>query len=164
MRRLALLASIVLASSLAFAAPPPAPTPGAQMRHPGGPGMMGPMDRNLFPPDLLLTNQIALGLSADQITAIKKLVNETHGRVLDVQTDLNRVTEQLHDAIEPPRVDEAAALGFAGQAMDLEKQIKTAHLTLMIRTKNLLTPEQQDKARALMPQERYEMRHGPDGD
>ena len=163
MKRLALFASIALATSLALAAPPAAPAPGTHMRHPGGPGMMGPMDRNLFPPDLLLSNQIALGLSADQITAIKKLVNETHARVLDVQTDLNRATEQLRDALEAPRVDEASALGFAGQAMDLEKQIKTAHLTLMIRTKNLLTPEQQDKARALMPQERAEMRH-PDVD
>jgi len=121
------------------------------------------MDRNLFPPDLLLSNQIALGLSAEQIAAIKKLVGETHTRVLDVQTDLNRVTEQLHDTLASPRVDETAALGFAGQAMDLEKQIKTAHLTLMVRTKNLLTADQQEKARALMP-ERGEMRRTPEAD
>jgi hypothetical protein len=36
--------------------------------------------------------------------------------------------------------------------MDLEKKVKTAHLTLMIRVKNLLTADQQDKARALEPQ------------
>ena len=36
--------------------------------------------------------------------------------------------------------------------MDLEKKIKTAHLTLMIRVKNLLTADQQEKARALAPQ------------
>lgn len=38
--------------------------------------------------------------------------------------------------------------------MDLEKQVKTAHLALLIRVKNLLTEPQQDKARALMPQRR----------
>jgi len=35
--------------------------------------------------------------------------------------------------------------------MDFEKQIKTAHMTLLIRIKNLLTPEQLDKAGALRP-------------
>ena len=43
-------------------------------------------------------------------------------------------------------------LNLAGQAMDLEKQVKTAHLGLMIRVKNVLTEQQQDKARALKPQ------------
>jgi Spy/CpxP family protein refolding chaperone len=123
---------------------------GGPMRGPmGGPRIGGGMGRDLFPPELILTNQIALGLSADQVTSIKKEVGATHVRALDVQVELHRVTEQLHSALGSPKVDEAAALALASQAMDLEKQVKTAHLTLMIRVKNLLTPEQQDKARAL---------------
>ena len=115
----------------------------------GGNEMGSPMGQDLFPPELVLTNQIALGLTADQIAAIKKQVGDTHSRVLDVQVDLNRVTEQLHTALARPKIDEAAVLALASQAMDLEKQVKTAHLTLMIRVKNLLTQEQQDKARAM---------------
>jgi len=116
--------------------------------------MRSPMEQDLFPPELVLTNQIALGLSTEQIASIKKQVGDTHGRVLDVQVDLHRVTEQLHTALAGPKLDESAVLALASQAMDLEKQIKTAHLTLMIRVKNLLTQEQQDKARALAPQAR----------
>jgi Spy/CpxP family protein refolding chaperone len=124
------------------------------MRGPGD----GPMGESLFPPELVLTNQIALGLTTDQISSIKKQVGDTHSRVLDVQVDLHRVTEQLHAALDNPKVDEGAALALASQAMDLEKQVKTAHLTLMIRVKNLLTPEQQDKAHALAG--RDGMEHG----
>ena len=117
-----------------------------------GRGFHGPpMDENLFPPDLLLSNQIALGLGDDQVAAIKTALSETHPKVIDVQTRLQRVTEQLNDQLGAPRIDEGAALGLAGQAMDLEKQIKTAHMSLLIRVKNLLTPEQQEKAKALRP-------------
>ena len=114
--------------------------------------MGGPMEHNLFPPELILMNQMALGLSTDQVDAIKKQVGDTHSRVLDSQVDLHRVTEQLHAALEPPTVDERAVLSLAAQAMDLERKIKTAHLTLMIRVKNLLAADQQERARALSPQ------------
>ena len=119
---------------------------------PGGPGPGGPLDRFLYPPDVLLSNQIALGLNDDQVKGIKKLVGDTHGRVLDAQTDLRRIAERLNGTLETPKVDEAAAVALATQAMELEKQIKLAHLTMMIRAKNLLTPEQQEKASSLMPQ------------
>jgi Spy/CpxP family protein refolding chaperone len=179
MKRLAVLSFALVVTTAALAAPqapgggPGGPPdgrgsmhggmggPGMGGRGMGGPGMGGPMDRSLFPPDVILSNQIALGVTDDQVSAIKKLLGETHNRVIDVQTDLRRVTEQLHDAVAPAKVDEKAALTLASQAMDLEKQVKTAHLTLMIRVKNLLTPDQQEKARALMPQRKN---GPPDGD
>jgi len=151
MKRLATLAFSLLVTAVALAGPG-----GNPMGQPGmgGRGMGGSMDRNLFPPEFVLMNQMALGLSAEQVASIKKQIGETQGRVLDAQVDLHRVTEQLRAALENTKVDEAAALGFASQAMDLEKQVKTAHLGLMIQVKNLLTADQQEKARALKPQRR----------
>src|SRR5436309_8124477 len=64
--------------------------PGSGGHH--GPGGL-PFEKDLFPPDLVLHNQTALGLSDEQISAIKKLLNETHPRILDLQTNLDRVTE-----------------------------------------------------------------------
>jgi Spy/CpxP family protein refolding chaperone len=152
MRRLVPLICALLFATMAFAGPggDPARAPMAR-RGMGGFGMGNPMEHNLFPPELILMNQVALGLSAEQVDGIKKQVGDTHSRVLDAQVDLHRVTEQLHTALEPPKVDEGAVLALASQAMDLEKKIKTAHLTLMIRVKNLLTADQQDKARSLAP-------------
>jgi Spy/CpxP family protein refolding chaperone len=123
-------------------------------RHMGGAGMGRSMERNLFPAEFVLRNQVALGLSTEQVASIKKQVGDTQGRLLDAKVDLGRITEQLRAALEGTKVDEAAALSLAGQAMDLEKQVKTAHLGLLIRVKNVLTEQQQDKARALMPQRR----------
>src|SRR5262245_51998222 len=77
-----------------------------------------PMDDSLFPPDLLLSNQIALGLSDDQVATIKKALSELHPKIIDVQTSLQRISEQLKEELEAPRVDESAALALAGQAMD----------------------------------------------
>lgn len=154
MRPTLALACTLLAATAAFAQQP---MPRHDGFHPGagGHGPGGPMDRSLIPPDVLLANQIALGLTDDQVAAIKKGVGETHDKVLDVQTSLQRVTEQLHAQLDATKIDEAGALALASQAMDLEKQIKTAHLGLLIRVKNLLTPDQQEKAKQLRPE------HGP---
>ena len=158
MRRLIALPIALCLAAAAYAAGQPGPPRGFHAP---------PMDDNLFPPDLLLSNQISLGLSEDQVSSIKKALNETHPKIVDVQTSLQRVTEQLNDQLEAPRVDEGAALALASQAMDLEKQIKAAHMSLLIRVKNLLTPEQQEKAKALRPavDERVKMRRpeGPGG-
>ena len=162
--RAALVAVLALAAATTLAAaqggPPPMGGPGGRghmggMGGPGGPG--GPMfERNLFPPELILSNQEALGLTDDQIAAMKKLLNETHARTLDIHVDLQRATERLNRAVEPAKVDEAAALAAADQAMALEAQVKRAHLALMIRIKNLLTEEQQTKAAELRPERRKE--------
>ena len=143
------LAAFSLALGLAAAAH--AAGPGAPMHAGRGFHEGPPMDRSLFPPDLILSNQIALGLTDDQTAAIKKMINETHQKVIDAQTSLQRTTEQLHTELSATKINEAAALSFATQAMDLEQQIKTAHMTLLIRIKNMLTPEQQTKAAALRP-------------
>jgi Spy/CpxP family protein refolding chaperone len=165
----ATLAVLVLAAATTLAVaqggPPPGGGPGGGPGHhhmggfgpegfggPGGPGF----ERNLFPPDLILSNQDALGLTDDQIAAIKKLLNDTHSKTLDVHVDLQRATERLTRATEPAKVDEAAALAAADQAMTLESQVKRLHLALMIRIKNLLTEDQQAKAAALRQDRRRE--------
>jgi len=151
MKRLVTVAFVLVVATVALAGPGGGPMGKPRM---GGPGMGGPMDRNLFPPELVLRNQLALGLSEEQVALIKQQVNNTQVQVLDAQVRLHRVTEQLHAALENTKVDEVAALGLASQAMDQERWVKTAHLALMIRVKNLLTEEQQEKARALKSERR----------
>ena len=158
MKRLLTLACALVFTTAALAGTAGKPMGRAGMggRGMGGRGIGASMERNLFPPALVLTNQVALGLSEAQVASIKAQVSETRGRVLDAQVDLTRVTEQLRAALEPSKVDEAAALSLASQAMDLEKKVKTAQLSLMIQVKNVLTQDQQDKARALKAERRAE--------
>ncbi len=174
MRRFALtLLVLTLAAAAAAHAVPGGPPPGGGgapggmagpggpdgppgpdgLPRPEGPGAQGapPFARDLFPPELVLENQLAIGLTEPQVTSIKRLLNETHSRTLDIETDLRRAVEKLRNAIAPPRVDEGAALGLADQVMRLETEMKKLQLGMLIRLKNLLTPEQQEKLRELRP-------------
>ncbi len=148
---LTLIAALTLALVPLANAGPGGP-PGARFG-PGGPGGPPPGGRPfakyLFPPDRVLSHQIELGLTNEQIETIKQALNRTHAAVLDLKTDLQRVTEQLGDTLEPARVDAEAALALAERAMALEAKIKATHLRLAIEVKNALTPEQQQKLREL---------------
>lgn len=156
MKRLATLtcALVFATAALAGLGGGPGGKPGMGGHRMGSPGMGGSMDHNLFPPEFVLMNQMALGLSTEQVASIKGRVGNTQVQVLDAQVQLHRVTEELHAALENTTVDLIPTLGLASRAMELERQIKMAHLNLMIRVKNTLTEEQQDKARALRPQRR----------
>ncbi len=166
MKRFALVLLILsLAAATAAVAAPGGPGGGDAMEGPGGPGGPGdrprpegpgpqgvpPFARDLFPPELVLQNQMAIGLGEPQVASIKKLLNETHSRTLDIDTDLNRAVEKLKKAIAPSHVDEGAALGYMDQVLRLETEKKKAHLEMLIRLKNLLTEEQQAKLRELQP-------------
>jgi hypothetical protein len=108
-----------------------------------------PFVQHLFAPDLVLKHQLAIDLSEDQVTEIKKLIHETHSKTLDAQTDLQRVMERLAGLLSASPVDEAAALAASDQALSLEAQVKTARLSLLIRIKNLLDESQQMKLREI---------------
>jgi hypothetical protein len=120
---------------------------------PGGgvPGGPPPFTRHLFPPDLVLHNQLSLGLSQEQLIAIERLLKETQGRVVELQAHLAHVTERLGGILALSRVDEAAALSASDEAMRLESFVKREHLALLVRAKNLLAEEQQETLRNLRP-------------
>ena len=143
---------LVFAASVALAGARGPEGPGGHMEgHPHG-GWGGPaLEHNLFPPDFVLQNQESLALTGDQVAAIKKEIDATHAQLDSVHQTLRGLTEQLHALLAKTQVDEAAALGLASQTMDLEKVIKTAHMGMMIRVKNLLTADQQDKLQKMRP-------------
>jgi Spy/CpxP family protein refolding chaperone len=128
--------------------------PGQGGMHPHGQrGMMQGFlaEFGLFPPDFVLANQTALGLSDKQILAITKDVGATHDKLAPMQDNVRTLAGQLHDMLNQSKIDESAALDLASQVHDMEKQIKLTHMGLMIRVKNQLTPDQQDKLKNLAP-------------
>jgi Spy/CpxP family protein refolding chaperone len=152
MKRLTMIV-LLLAAFATVAAWAEGADPGGRPQGPGpGGGNPPPRDtpfaRDFFPPETVLRNQLALGLTAEQLEAVKKLVNETHASLLDIQVELERETELFKKTIEPAKVDEAAALAQAERMLGLEVRAKRAQLTLLVRLKNILTAEQQAKLRA----------------
>ncbi len=111
--------------------------------------------RELFLPGLVMEHQRDIGLTAEQRDAITKEMTATHQKVLELRWGLEEKSEALRKLLAENKIDEKAALARAAEVMDIERQMKQAHLTLLVRLKNQLTPEQQQKLAALRPHERF---------
>ena len=99
-----------------------------------------------------MRNQAAIGLTDAQRTAITDAIRETQERLMPLQWELDAKSEEATKMFSSPRVDADAAMAAAAPVMEIEQRIKSEHLRLLIRVKNELTPEQQDKLRALHPE------------
>lgn len=127
-------------------APPAAPArPGEPPRAPHAPPPMDPLAERLFPPELIMSHQSELGLSDKQRETIMKDIESTQSEILHVQWDLADASNELASLLGESKVNERKALAQADRVMELERKIKKAHLGLLIRIKNSLTAEQQDK-------------------
>lgn len=129
MRALPAILALVLTSS-ALAGSPQAP-------------LDDPFRQFLFPPELIMTHRTELGLDEEQGLAVKQAVRQAQTRFFDLQWDLRGESEKLAGLLGAVRVDEQAALAQAEKVMNLEREIKKTHISLLIRIKNLLSQEQQ---------------------
>jgi len=149
------LCLILLAASLQVAAQPMEPP-----MEGGPPGMGGPSFlENVFPPSLIMRHQSDIGLTDAQREAITKQMEDAQKTLVTLQWDVERESEKLGKLLAAERVDEAVALRQADQVMSAEERLKKAHLTLLIRFKNALTPAQQQKLRQLRPEHHGSLRH-----
>lgn len=110
---------------------------------------MDPMGANLFPPDLVMQHQQAIGLSEDQRNTIKGEIQAAQTRFTDLQWQLQSEMETMVSLVRQGRVDEQRALAQLDKVMTLEREIKRTHMALLIRVKNSLTPEQQAKLQTI---------------
>ena len=103
----------------------------------------------LFAPDLVMQNRQRVGLTSEQWTEISEAIRELQRDIVDLEWDILEASQGLIELLEAPRVDEAAALTQVDQVLSMERAIKRAQLGLLIRIKNVLTPEQQFQLREL---------------
>lgn len=112
-------------------APPPTPA-------------VDPIARALFDPELIMKHRRAINLTDEQRDAISKLIRELQGQVVSLQWELQDQTEAMATELARPRVDLDRALDKLNRVMQTERKIKEAHLTLLVRIKNTLRPDQQE--------------------
>ena len=125
---------------------------GAQMsRHPpmGPPAFL----RELFVPELIMRYQEDIALGAGQRDAITREMTDAQKKLVDFQWQFEAASKQLAEILRAPRIDEAIAMAQADKVLRLELQMKRAHLELLVRVKNILTPEQQEKLRGFAAKE-----------
>lgn len=158
---------VVLLSALAWAEPPPGGLPPGESPPGmmGRPGMMGPPAflEQVFPPELVMRYQGELGLTSAQQETMTRIMAETQAKLVELQWKSEAAMQALTKVLEKDTVDETAALAQWDQLSGFEQQIKKAHLALLIRIKNQLTPSQQEKLRSLRPaRPRPPFRRGPE--
>ena len=108
-----------------------------------------PLARVLFPPELVMQHQQDIGLRAEQRAAITKAIQDFQGKVVDLQWRMQEQSQRLASLLEKPAVDQAAALTQVDEVLSVEREVKRAHITLLINIKNTLSAEQQAKLAAM---------------
>ncbi|MSR19873.1 MAG: hypothetical protein EXR91_02700 [Gemmatimonadetes bacterium] len=138
MNRLGLTLLLSLTASLTTV------SPALAQQQPQAPAVQeDPLFDALFPPELIMQHRRAVGLSDEQRDAISQMIQELQGRVVRLQWDLLDEMQRLTELMAVPRIDLDRALDQLDNVLETEKQIKQAHLEMLARIKNLLTPEQQ---------------------
>ena len=104
-----------------------------------------PIARQLFPPELVMKYGPEIGLDETQRTAMKQAIQAAQTKFLDAQWDMQAASQKMVHLLQVRPIDEAAVLAQADKVMGLEREVKRAQLSLLIRIKNLLTEAQQAK-------------------
>ena len=104
---------------------------------------------SLFPPDVVMQNQQALGLTDDQKTYFKAEISQVQTRFMELQWKLESEMEKMFLLANQQKVDEPQILAQMERVLSLEREIKRAQMTLIIRIKNKLTAEQQARLREI---------------
>jgi Spy/CpxP family protein refolding chaperone len=101
-----------------------------------------PIGQQLFPPDLIMSQSQKLHLDDKQRTTVKNEVQRAQSKFFDLQWELKEASEAMVQMLQQTPIDEARVLEQADKVMGYEREIKKIHLSMLIRIKNALTPEQ----------------------
>jgi Spy/CpxP family protein refolding chaperone len=103
----------------------------------------------LYTPDFLKQHEELLDPTDEQRNKFLDELDKTQARVAELQQQLQKETDALAALLKKDRPDEAAALAQADKALKVENEIKRVQLSLLVRIKAGLTPEQLAKLREL---------------
>jgi Spy/CpxP family protein refolding chaperone len=128
---------------------------------PRGAEPLSAIESKLFPPELVMEHQAAIALTPAQRDAVAKETERAHAELLKLQWELDEKKEKLVAVLDADKVDEAASKQAAAEVMKREDAIKAGHLAMLVRIKNVLSKEQQEKLRAIRDAERCGPRTSP---
>lgn len=114
-----------------------------------GSDMLG---ENLFPPELLMNYQSEIGLTDEQREALMTVLQQMQPQFEEKQQQLQKEVEKLGAVLKKERIDLETALGQIDMVLNLEREIKRAHLAMVIGMKNKLSAEQQTKLQEIKKQ------------
>src|SRR6267143_7089003 len=92
-----------------------------------------PIGRYLIPPELVMSQSEQIGLNEKQRATIKGEIQKMQTKFIDAQWDLQEQTGKMTQLLQQSPADETKILEQADKIMALEREIKRAHLTLLVR-------------------------------
>ncbi len=110
---------------------------------------LGPIEARLFPPELVMEHQGELAITEEQRRAILGETEREQSEMLRLQWELSGEKEKLVKLLDGDRTDEAKVQEIAARLTDRETKVKTLHLGMLVRVKNVLTHEQLAKLKEL---------------
>ncbi len=110
------------------------------------------LGESLFPPELVMNYQSEIGLTDEQRDSIMEEMQKAQPRFEELHQQLQRELEKMADFLKKERIEEPAALTQFDKVLNLEREIKRAHLALVIGLKNKLTSKQQAKLQEIKKQ------------
>jgi Spy/CpxP family protein refolding chaperone len=135
MKRIRIVVAVLLALGCAIAlAQAPGPDPIAE---------------NIFPPDLIVQQQQAIGLTDSQKEFLRAEVRQAQSKLMDLQWQLSDEVEKLAAMLKQDTVDDQRVGAQLDRVLNLERDIKRTQLGMVVRIKNKLTHEQQVKLREI---------------
>ena len=138
MKSLAAALLVALLAAPALAGMPPGGTPGDD-----------PFARFLFSPDVIMEHTLDIGLEDAQRATIKNEVQKAQPKFLDSKFELQGEGQKMIRLLQEKPVDENKVLAQVDRILALEREIKRTQISLLVRLRNVLTPEQQNKLTAI---------------
>jgi hypothetical protein len=110
---------------------------------------LGPIESRLFPPELVMEHQLELAITDAQRRSLIQETERGQSEMVRLQWDLQGEKEKLVKILDGDKVDEGKVREAAARVTDREAKVKSSHLGMLVRVKNLLTSEQQAKLREI---------------
>jgi Spy/CpxP family protein refolding chaperone len=108
-----------------------------------------PLARYLFPPEMIMANQRAINLTDSQRNSLQQAMADAQGKFIGLQFKMSSEVERLQALLQPATLDESKVLEQVDRVLGVERDVKRTQLSLMIKIKNMLTEQQQNRLRDL---------------
>ena len=110
-----------------------------------------------------MQHQSEIGLQDSQRAALTSAIQQAQSKFMDTQWKMSAEGEKMGRLLQGTQVDEAAVLDEVDRILNLEREIKKAQISLMVRIKNTLTAQQQAKLAELRGRTGLGVSDGPPG-
>ncbi|MFQ5599369.1 MAG: Spy/CpxP family protein refolding chaperone [Candidatus Krumholzibacteriia bacterium] len=115
-----------------------------------------PLEEHLIPPEAVMRHQRAIDLTREQRNRITQAIREMQGSIVEFEWRVQEASQTLAELLDAAPIDESAALAQVDTLLAAEREIKLAHLQLLIRIKNTLSEQQQEKLNTLWQHDQQE--------